>query len=92
MTNENVLKGNKNTGSGRGCATGKGRRFFEPETAHWSGAFAMVEIQQSAESLALFDPSGLVRGFGAGKGDDVVDSLVRTFGVIIGPRIRREHA
>ena len=44
----------------------------------------MVEIEQTAQSLPFLDTSGLVRCFSGGKGDDIVDPLMRTFGMVVG--------
>jgi len=80
ITKENMLNARNNAGSGQGCATGKRRRCkSEIAAINRSSRLAMVEIQQAAEPLAFFDLAGLVRSFSAGKEDDVVDPLVRSF-------------
>ncbi len=85
ITNENMWHGCKNAGFGHGWTTGKCRGACESEISaiNRSSRLAMVEIEQTAESLPFFDLARLVRGFGAGKGDDVVDPLVRSFRMVV---------
>ena len=78
--------GCKIAGFGHGLRTGKRRGACESEIVAItrSSRLAMVEIEQTAESLPFFDLARLMHGFSAGNGDDVVDPLMRPFLVIMG--------